>query len=367
MADQNEGNGKSLDEKVELLQELNEFQKKILETLLIDPKFEAPAEAKKMGISKGYFRMNLTNMNNFLGVPEEEKDKRGWVKTEYLEAYEKAFKRDVWEEKQAKIRLESEAQIFDGPPTAKINITEDSEPLKEDVQPDKSQELIEEYKEEVISLNNKIKELSSSVKYYQSELNAHMPIGLEIFVTFAAILLGAGCIFIGAGYSSYVDQLKKLIVDDSGKPAKILYFDHFDNAITSTFVTGNPPIKVDNSYLITDNNYVSHIGNDSWVNYTVKMRIYRFGCSEKDRYSFLTIRDDGISLDKSVGWFSCISPQPLFSHYEITVNSNVITIKYDGQDMSPKIVQGTDRDRGGIFVSLDKYSAIDYILVTALP
>lgn len=76
-------------EKITRLQSLDEREKIVLDFIMADQNVKIRDVADKMAISEVYARGFLTNVYKKLGVPETERDKRGYIFREYSEAYKK--------------------------------------------------------------------------------------------------------------------------------------------------------------------------------------------------------------------------------------------------------------------------------------
>lgn len=77
----------TLADKIALLERLDQREKAVLDYLMEDAEVKVKRIAGEMGFSEVYIRGFLTSLYKKLGVPEGEKDKRGYVIREYSEAY----------------------------------------------------------------------------------------------------------------------------------------------------------------------------------------------------------------------------------------------------------------------------------------
>ena len=332
-------------ERSERIKSLNQSETEVLHYLFRDPNFKVKDIARELFRGEGGIRTNLTTIYSKLDVPDSIQNKRIWVFREYSEAYEYVFHQDEWEAKQAAQRVAQQPELFIKPPDPELVFElEDSE----------DSEYLEGEPELQPETNNPT----------QSQPTTGDLVASVVFFLIA--------FFVAIGLGIYVSILS--VTDIQIAKLDPIYYENFESEEISQGleIIGDPFIEY--GLLNSVEGLLLILGDDTWGDYTMYISVVQYACD---------IGEGGYSTNSNIGvrnfdwnyypafrFKTCEHSSPNIIKLRISVIGDLVEIKYIDWSKAPfpqNKSGNADANTGGIFIELDKSTAIDYILVVPNP
>lgn len=351
-------------DKVANIKSLNQSETEILHVLFRDPYFKVSQLSREIHRGVGGIRTNLTAVYTKLGVPEDIKDKRDYVVREYSEAYKEVFNTEL-PEKQPPLQPE----MFISPPDPILVSESEGSETTPELQPEiyvtppglepaptleRSESVVEQQPIPSTATNNPTQ---------------NQPTTGDL-VTAVVFFLIALLVAIGLGI--YVSILS--VTDIQIAKLDPIYYENFESEETSQGleIIGEPYIEygllnsVEGLFLI--------LGDDTWGNYTMYISVVQYACDVGEggysTNSTIGVRNYDWNYYPAFRFKTCEHSSPNIIKLRISVIGDLVEIKYIDWSKAPfpqNKSGNADANTGGIFIELDKSTAIDYILVVPNP
>lgn len=107
----------------------------------------------------------------------------------------------------------------------------------------------------------------------------------------------------------------------------------------------------------------------TWKNYCIFTRIFVFGyeSGQPKCESYIGVRNNGKTHQIAYKWSSCENKDNLVFDVLMRISGYDVFTNVNGIEFPRLRITESNNDHGGLIICLDKGSAIDYLLVVALP